>query len=69
MHVFDILICCIDILCALIDVLKLIACRVDAYLERPGRAYFQVVWRLSDFNVQFSSVCIDLRADFCPMHV
>ena len=36
MHVFDILICCIDILCALIDVLKLIACRVDAYLERES---------------------------------
>ena len=36
MHVFDILICCIVILYALIDVLKLIACRVDAYLERDS---------------------------------
>ena len=36
MHVFDLLVCCIVILCALTNVLKLIACRVDAYSERES---------------------------------
>ena len=36
MHVFDLLVCCILILCALTNVLKLIACRFDAYSERES---------------------------------
>ena len=51
MHVFDVLICYVVILCVSTNVFELIACRVDAYSER--KSIFTDCWRLSDFNVHF----------------
>ena len=33
------------------------------------RTYFQVVWRLSDFDVKFFALCFDLIAVICLIHV
>ena len=59
--------CYVDLLCAFTNVLKLNACRINAYSATKG--IFSGYLASVRFRCQFFALCFDLRAVFCLIHV